>query len=72
MGTPYVSYVVDGSELRVAHWDGAAWLIETVDFGQFGTQHTSLALDPNTELPSVSYADFTGSHDDIRLARKVP
>ena len=67
-GTPYVSYVADGDFLRVAHDDGTGWQVETVDDSFLSYQRTSVAVDPNTQLPAVSYYDLTGT-DSLKLAR---
>ncbi len=70
---PFVSYQVDNAagvaEVKVAHWDGATWQIDVVDVGELAS--VALALDPATELPSISYRDTQGS-DKIMFARKVP
>jgi hypothetical protein len=70
-GVPYVSYVYAGTvteELRVAHFDGAAWVIETVEAGDLGYQ-SSLALD-SAGLASVAYRDAAAL--DLKFARYTP
>ena len=68
-GTPYIGYVRQNA-LKVAEFDGDDWRIESIDVGSLGG--VSLALDPVSELPTVSYADFAGNHDDIKYAKRLP
>lgn len=55
-GQPYVSYFDGGQVLKLAHWTGSAWVIESVAGpGQFG-DYTSLALD-SQDQPHLVYQD---------------
>ena len=60
-GNPRISYQYVHSpahELRYAAWDGAAWQIETVDSGDGAGRDCSLALDPGTGYPRISYCEW--------------
>jgi hypothetical protein len=68
---PHISYYFLGSgyepgfDLRYAHYDGTAWITETVDAGGDVGSYTSLALD-SSGRPHISYYDAT--HGDLRYA----
>lgn len=67
---PFISYRSWESRLmNVAHWDGKGWVIETVETGNPICRESSLAFDPATGNPSVTYVD-----DDniLKFARKLP
>jgi hypothetical protein len=51
---PRISYE-SGGNLKYAWFDGLKWRIETVDAGPGIGQYSSLALNANTGLPSISY-----------------
>lgn len=53
-GKPYISYFNQSSlNLRVARWDGSAWILQTIDTGNltYGAgQFTSIAVDPANHI----------------------
>ena len=64
-------YWPDGSSqyLRYAHWDGSAWITETIERIGGTTQFnvTSLSVDKNNH-PHISY-DYDFGSDDLKYAR---
>ncbi|MCZ6692160.1 MAG: fibronectin type III domain-containing protein [Planctomycetota bacterium] len=70
-GTPYVSYVDDLLEVKVAHWDGVQWVIEGVEGCLPG--YSSIAFDPAgvpPGVPSISYRRNWTS--DLEYAQRLP
>ena len=69
---PHISYFFDktddeGLELKYAVWNGAQWVIETVDTYKGVGQYTSLALDKQN-YPHISYYDL--EFDRLKYAYK--
>ncbi|HII98396.1 MAG TPA: PQQ-binding-like beta-propeller repeat protein [Methanoregula sp.] len=66
-GNPHISYyyltggMSGNGDLKYAKWNGAAWIIETVDSSGDVGKHTSLALD-SSDRPRISYWDLQNDH----------
>jgi hypothetical protein len=54
------------TDLKFAYWDGTAWQFEIVDSPGIVGEFASLALDPVTRMPMVSYYDRTNG--DLKFA----
>ncbi|MCK9581280.1 MAG: hypothetical protein M0Q92_12655 [Methanoregula sp.] len=69
-GRPHISYYdADNGDLRFASWDGAKWILETLDEkGDVGA-YSSLAIDSHNQ-PYISYYDAT--KQTLRFTTKNP
>jgi len=64
---PHISYYdAANDDLKYAHWDGATWVIETVDSSGWVGKYTSLALN-TAGRPHISYYDMASA--DLKYAR---
>lgn len=74
-GYPRISYrglaTTGDNTLKYAAWNGSVWQIETVDAGGSLGQYTSLALDPTTGDPRISYYDGF-PNEDLKYAALAP
>lgn len=69
-GRPHISYYdADNGDLRYASWDGAKWILETLDAkGDVGA-YSSLAIDSHNQ-PYITYYDAT--KHTLRFTTKNP
>jgi len=65
-GNPRISYYDQtNSDLKYAAWDGAKWVISTIDSSRRVGEYSSLELDGSGN-PRISYYDIT--HSDLKFA----
>jgi hypothetical protein len=57
--SPYIAYYSVGNSVKLAHWNGTAWVLDTVDSSINAQSHTSLAIHEATGAvyPHISYYD---------------
>jgi hypothetical protein len=70
-GNPRISYYdastgPGGRNLKYAEWDGSSWSFQTIDTQDDVGLYTSLALEPGTGFPRISYYDNTNK--DLKFA----